>query len=101
MKLIKSALIFSGLLVIVGCSSLNNGHQKNIANNITTKRINTTQCKDSDDWYLDGYRVGKSFRSEKQKMLQQRSTYCGYTLSRLPSKYRKNWEQGFRIGIKG
>ncbi|STY61029.1 Uncharacterised protein [Mannheimia haemolytica] len=32
-----------------------------------TKRINTMACQDNDDWYLDGYRVGKSFREHQQK----------------------------------
>lgn len=101
MKLGKSIIILSGFFVITGCSSFSDKYQKNIANNIITKRINTTQCKDVDDWYLDGYRVGISFHTEKQKMLQQRSAYCGYTLSSLPVKYRKIWEQGFGVGIKG
>ncbi|HGO5856393.1 Uncharacterised protein [Mannheimia haemolytica] len=67
---------------------------------VVNKRINTTACKDSDDWYLDGYRVGKSFRTQKNQMLQQRSQYCGYNVKDLPSHYYHNWERGFRIGIK-
>lgn len=67
---------------------------------VQTKRINTTDCKDSDDWYLDGYRVGKSFRTQKEQMLQQRSQYCGYSVKQLPAQHRNNWERGFRVGTK-
>lgn len=67
---------------------------------VVNKRINTTACKDSDDWYLDGYRVGKSFRAQKNQMLEQRSRYCGYNVKELPSHYYHNWDRGFRIGIK-
>ncbi|QLB18806.1 hypothetical protein [Mannheimia granulomatis] len=67
---------------------------------VTTKRINTTACKDSDDWYLDGYRVGKSFQTQKLRMLQQRSEYCGYNVKQLPAQYRSNWDRGFLIGTK-
>lgn len=69
-------------------------------NKVYTKRINTTECQDSDDWYLDGYRVGKSFKTQKQEMLQQRASYCGYTLKSLPTKFKANWERGFNIGKK-
>lgn len=67
---------------------------------VVNKRINTTACKDSDDWYLDGYRVGKSFRAQKNQMLQQRSQYCGYNVNSLPSQYHSNWERGFKVGSK-
>lgn len=61
-----------------------------------TQRINTTQCRDADDWYLDGYRVGRSFNSQRNQMLQQRMNFC--QLSQLPSQFRSNWERGFAIG---
>lgn len=69
-------------------------------NRVINRRINTTACKDSDDWYLDGYRVGKSFRAQKIQMLEQRSQYCGYNSKQLPSQYRTNWDRGFLIGTK-
>ena len=37
------------------------------------QRIDTTQCNDLDDWYLDGFRDRKSFRSQKQRMFQNAS----------------------------
>lgn len=46
------------------------------ANSVSTKRINTTECNDADDWYLDGFRVGKSFHSQKTEMLQQRMHFA-------------------------
>lgn len=65
------------------------------------KRINTTECKDSDDWYLDGYRVGKSFSTQKNEMFQQRVNYCRYTASTLPSQFKRQWEKGYAVGNKG
>ena len=64
---------------------------------VSTKRINTTQCKDNDDWYLDGYRVGKSFSSQKQQMLQERMSFCN--MNGLSAEFKHNWERGFAIGI--
>lgn len=64
----------------------------------TTRRINTTQCQDLDDWYLDGYRVGRSFTSQKEQMLQQRMSYCHF--SQLPAQFKNNWERGFSIGYR-
>lgn len=66
----------------------------------TTKRINTTACQDSDDWYLDGYRVGKSFSAQKQQMLQQRLNYCHYSSSNVPTQFKTNWQRGFNVGRK-
>lgn len=62
------------------------------------KRINTTQCNDSDDWYIDGYRVGKSFSNQKTEMLQKRLSQCGYSTRNLPSKFKTEWERGFQKG---
>lgn len=69
------------------------------ANSVSTKRINTTECNDADDWYLDGFRVGKSSHSQKTEMLQQRMQFC--QLSKLPQSYKQNWERGFAVGEKG
>lgn len=69
-----------------------------ITQNPSTRRINTTECKDTDDWYLDGYRVGKSFSKEKTQMLQQRMHFC--QISQLPSHFKQNWERGFTIGSR-
>ncbi|MGQ0286268.1 hypothetical protein ACT2CV_03540 [Pasteurellaceae bacterium 22721_9_1] len=65
-----------------------------------TKRINTTQCKDVDDWYLDGYRVGKSFNQQKQQQLEQRVHFCKTTVAQLSAELKKSWDQGFAIGYK-
>lgn len=74
--------------------------QNHTSNKVITKRINTTQCGDSDDWYLDGFRVGKSFRHQKEEMFQQRLNYCNYRVQSMPSQFKANWERGFRIGLK-
>lgn len=65
---------------------------------VTNRRINTTQCTDSDDWYLDGYRVGRSFSAQKTQMLQQRMSYC--QLSQLPTHFKNNWERGYAVGYR-
>lgn len=66
---------------------------------VSTQRINTTECRDADDWYLDGFRVGRSFYSQKAQMLQQRMNFC--RLTQLPHAFKQNWERGFAIGAKG
>ncbi|ACE61254.1 hypothetical protein ACQP4Q_02985 [Actinobacillus pleuropneumoniae] len=70
-----------------------------IKQSITHERINTTQCKDADDWYLDGYRVGRSFASQKAVMYQQRVSYCKGMLSHA-DQFQQNWEKGFKVGVK-
>lgn len=64
---------------------------------VTHQRINTTACNDLDDWYLDGFRVGKSFRSQKAEMFQKRTQYCQ---GNLPNAYRNYWENGYQIGVE-
>ncbi|MDG4948519.1 hypothetical protein NYR72_08270 [Actinobacillus equuli subsp. haemolyticus] len=66
---------------------------------VTNGRINTTQCKDADDWYLDGYRVGYSFTAQKETMYQQRVNYCKGMLSNA-NQFQQNWEKGFKVGVK-
>ena len=61
------------------------------------QRINTTVCNDLDDWYLDGFRVGKSFRTQKTEMFQKRTQYCQ---GKLPNAHRTYWENGYQIGVK-
>ncbi|WP_150538635.1 hypothetical protein [Actinobacillus vicugnae] len=63
------------------------------------RRINTTQCHDADDWYLDGYRVGYSFTNQKESMYQQRVSYCKGILSNA-NQFQQNWEKGFKVGVK-
>lgn len=67
----------------------------------TEKRINTMACQDQDDWYLEGYRVGKSFRQHKQKMLAQRRSYCEQqTQQAIAKAFLTAWESGYQQGIK-
>ncbi|QLB21453.1 hypothetical protein A6B43_07925 [Vespertiliibacter pulmonis] len=68
----------------------------NSSHKTATRRINTTECQDSDDWYLDGYRVGKSFTQQKTQMLQNRMNFCH--ISQLPNHFKQNWERGFTVG---
>lgn len=94
-------------LVITACSQSTQGVKVSTANNqgymptpaSITKRINTTQCHDSDDWYLDGYRVGKSFSDQRSQMLKERADYCQLNVQKLPSHFQANWNKGYAIGI--
>lgn len=68
-----------------------------------TKRIQVTasQCAEYDDWYLDGYRTGKTFRTEKTEMLNARLTHCEKLLKkRTPANFKENWEAGYQSGVK-
>ncbi|MDU5823262.1 MAG: hypothetical protein E6Z67_08505 [Haemophilus parainfluenzae] len=52
-------------------------HRSPISVSKHVKRLNTTVCHDKDDWYLDGYRVGKDFQAQSQSQLNKRINYCG------------------------
>lgn len=109
MLFVRLWAMISSLFLVVGCINVIEKWQsqpKNLSQSVTvtqtspeqiiTKRINTTDCQDPDDWYLDGYRVGKSFVTQRQAMLQQRMNFCQFAT--LPSQFKQPWEQGFRIG---
>ena len=53
-------------------------HRSPISVSKHVKRLNTTVCHDKDDWYLDGYRVGKDFQAQSQSQLNKRikTIYC-------------------------
>ncbi|HDR1101262.1 hypothetical protein [Pasteurella multocida] len=103
----KAVLIFSVLGSLVSCTSYSEHAVqrieagKSFAVTGNTKRINTMACQDNDDWYLDGYRVGKSFREHQQKMLSQRTAYCEeQTGKAVPDKFRHSWNSGYQQGLK-
>ena len=48
-------------------------HRSPISVSKHVKRLNTTVCHDKDDWYLDGYRVGKDFQAQSQSQLNNRT----------------------------
>ncbi|OOF38488.1 MULTISPECIES: hypothetical protein [Rodentibacter] len=60
------------------------------------KRLNTIACQDIDDWYLDGYRVGKDFSTYRENQLSQRIQFCGGTTS----AQREAWDKGYSAGYK-
>ncbi|OOF62750.1 hypothetical protein [Rodentibacter pneumotropicus] len=60
------------------------------------KRLNTIACQDTDDWYLDGYRVGKDFSTYRENQLNQRIQFCG----EATSTQRKAWGDGYLVGYK-
>lgn len=60
------------------------------------KRLNTIVCQDIDDWYLDGYRVGKDFPTYRENQLSQRIQFCGNTTS----AQREAWDKGYSVGYK-
>ncbi|OOS00579.1 hypothetical protein B0187_01355 [Haemophilus paracuniculus] len=93
--------------LLLGCSSATSQvstaqkHNPIIDTATQTKRINTTQCLDADDWYLDGFRVGKSFKAQKTAMYAQRVKFCQPTLKKGALKqFKQHWENGYRVGIK-
>lgn len=103
MKFSQFCLLGICTIGLIGCTATTEHGVGVVKSNSPTtqfshKRINTTECKDADDWYLDGYRVGKSFSAQKTEMLQQRANYCRYTVNKLPSQFKRNWEKGFTIG---
>lgn len=65
--------------------------------NASTKRLNTTDCNDADDWYLDGFRVGKTFSAYQQSLLQQRINYC-QQYGGVSDGLKSAWMQGYKKG---
>lgn len=99
MRLFKFSLILSSIL-LVACSNTNkvglSEQRKTFNINQQNKRINTAECQDIDDWYLDGFRIGKSFPEYKQKMLQQRIEFCeNFTAMKVSNTLINSWENGF------
>ena len=70
-------------------------HRSPISVTKHVKRLNTTACHDKDDWYLDGYRVGKDFQAQSQSQLNKRINFCG---RRVPEELRTAWFNGFDAG---
>ena len=62
------------------------------------KRLNTTVCHDKDDWYLDGYRVGKDFQRKANLNWINELNFCG---RRVPEELRTAWFNGFDAGSNG
>lgn len=123
MKVVRSILLSTLVCIVAGCSSNRIVIQKSQTmyhkyadydsyeadsdaeiysvysdHNSITKRINTTECGDLDDWYLDGYRVGKSFTSQKSQMFYQRLSYCQLTSVNIPHSFKASWDRGFAVG---
>lgn len=65
--------------------------------NGSTKRLNTADCNDVDDWYLDGFRVGKTHSAYQQSLLQQRISYCQQYGS-VSNGFKSAWMQGYKKG---
>ncbi|OOS01569.1 hypothetical protein B0186_03225 [Canicola haemoglobinophilus] len=78
-------------------NKINSSEKRTMFNvNQQNKRINTAECQDIDDWYLDGFRIGKSFPEYKQKMLQQRIAFCeNFTAMKVSNTLINSWEDGF------
>lgn len=100
----KKILLLAILVNLVACQSALTSSKSKILSmqgNRAEKRINTTDCNDSDDWYLDGYRVGKSFNKQKNEMFMHRMAFCEKTIhKKMPEKFKKNWLAGYKVGIK-
>lgn len=97
-------LLLVTLVNLVACNSVLTSPKSKILSiqgNRLEKRINTTDCKDSDDWYLDGYRVGKFFNKQKNEMLMHRMAFCEKAIHKnMSEKFKKNWLAGYKVGIK-
>ncbi|MBS6026883.1 Uncharacterised protein [Haemophilus pittmaniae] len=55
------------------------------------KRLNTANCQDKDDWYLDGFKIAQDYPEYADKLLSQREDYCRYVTESL----RQAWYNGF------
>ena len=65
--------------------------------NNSAKRLNTADCHDVDDWYLDGFRVGKTLSAYQKSLLHQRVNYC-QQYGGVPNALKSAWLQGYKKG---
>ena len=93
--------LFLGVLGLVSCSQSEHAgrHGKSSPFDINgvSKRLNTADCQDVDDWYLDGFRVGKTFNPYHQKLFQQRVSYC-QQYGEVSDKVKLSWMDGYKKG---
>lgn len=83
-----------GIMLVTLTACVHYSARSPISVNKYEKRLNTAVCHDKDDWYLDGYRVGKDFPEYSQNQLNQRIQFCG----RATSAQRNAWFDGFNAG---
>lgn len=91
----KKVMLGSMILVLTACVQYS--ARSALSVNQYEKRLNTIACHDRDDWYLDGYRVGKDFPEYSQSQLAQRVQFCGS----LSQAQRSTWLDGFEAGTHG
>lgn len=63
------------------------------------KRINTADCPDKDDWYLDGFTVTQKHPQHKEKLLKQRIDYCTKKFGPVSEEMIKEWHVGEKAYI--
>ena len=89
--------VILGMIILSLTACVQYSARSPIAVNQYEKRLNTIACHDRDDWYLDGYRVGKDYAEYSQSQLNQRIRYCGG----VTSAQRSAWLDGFHSGNGG
>ncbi|OOF67735.1 hypothetical protein [Rodentibacter caecimuris] len=95
----KKTTLFLTTLLLTSCAAsdgTNLKSRKPFNINGYEKRLNIATCNDMDDWYLDGFGVGHKYAAYKQKILEQRITYCGD----VSKNFVMAWEDGFNQGTK-
>lgn len=104
----KKWLIFSALCGVVATNVSAEGvsityHDSSVQGrspfyvNGSAKRLNTADCNDVDDWYLDGFRVGKTHSAYHQSLFQQRVSYC-QQYGGVSNGFKSAWMQGYKKG---
>jgi hypothetical protein len=60
-------------------------------------RLETAECNDKDDWYLDGYGVMRKEPAKAKEFLQKRLEICkNRTMSDVPQEFIEEWYKGGR-----
>lgn len=58
-------------------------------------RLETAECNDKDDWYLDGYGVMRKEPAKAKEFLQKRLEICkNRTMSDVPQEFIEEWHKG-------
>ena len=84
-----------GVSIIFGDGPSYSGGRQPFNINGREKRLNTADCSDLDDWYLDGYRVARTYAAYYQTLLAQRVQFCR-SQGIVGSHFQAQWLQGFR-----
>lgn len=93
-KLTMKKWLLIALSLTAAASTLNAEERKPIKIDGSV-RLETAECNDKDDWYLDGYGVMRKEPAKAKEFLQKRLEICkNRTMSDVPKEFIEEWHKG-------